>query len=226
MSGPARLYGRLQHLEPGPAVPVARGQCLLDLRGGVVGRAYGASAARRHLLGQCAEGLVDGRVVVVPVKLVYVDAVGLEVVEALIEGGGDVLGAASGADLRAQGDLVPAAARGHPAADDLLRREHLAGRLALIVRAVEALARLIGLAAAVQVARVEEGHAPFDGVVHHPPGGLLVHLTAPVAPAKPDGANGDAGRSYGQVLHRYSPAVVSRLRIIETSFPVHPWTGE
>ena len=194
---PRQAVWELQHLEPGPAVPVARGQRLLDLLRRMVGRPDRPRSAGRHLVGKGADGLVDGRVVVVPVQLVYVDAVGLEVVEAAGQGARDVLRAAAGAYLGAERDLVPAAARRHPAPDDLLRREHLQGGLALVVGAVEPLARLEGLAAAVQVARVEECHAPLDGVVHHPPGGLLVHLPAPVAAAQPNCAHSDSGRSYG-----------------------------
>ena len=102
-------------------MPIARGQRLLDLRGGVVGGPDRPRAAGRHLVGKGAERLVDGRVVVVPVQLEYVDAVCLEVVEAAGERPRDILRAAPGPDLGAERDLVSASARRHPTPDDLLR---------------------------------------------------------------------------------------------------------
>ena len=203
-SGRARLYGGLDDVEAAEAVRCARFEGLGKLLAGEVATPDGARPSGGDLLGHGGKGLGDGGVVGI-VELVHVDAVDAESFEACGEGHPDVLRIVAGADLGAEGDLVAAAAGAQPASDDPLGRAHFEAGLANVVGAVEGLTPGVGLAAAVDLAGIEEGDAVLDGVVHDAPRGVLVDLAAPVAGAESKGGDGNVGASELAGFHATSP---------------------
>ena len=143
---------------------------LLDEGGIEVRRADGPHLALLDELVQRAERLLERRHTIGVVVLVEVDPVGLQPAQRVLDRAADVLAAprrrlavlGAVAELRRQDDLVAAA--GQRAPDDLLA----------------------AATAAVDLRRVEEGHARVERSVDHGPRGGLVDPAAEVVAAEAD----------------------------------------
>ena len=158
-----------------------------------------------RLLVEGVQTLLDGNLGIGGMDLVGVDRIGPEPLQARRQGLADIFGTGAGADLGAEGDLVAAAPRLHPAADDVLRGVHLHGDLAPVFDPVLLDPVLLGVAPAVGFGRVQEGDALLNGVVQHLPRGLLVNLPPESGATQSDRTHHESRLAQRSQLHADSP---------------------
>src|SRR5262245_28513809 len=176
---------RLHHLPP-----AERHRAGLDERAG--GHAEVADLALPHEVGQCAQGLLEGRVLVVAMDLIQIDPVGAESPKALVD---------LQEDVAARRATIEDPTR--PGHEDL-RRDHR-----LLAPALERLADdLFRLPHPIAVRRVDEGDALVERAADDADAVVVVGIAPPTERhrAETDARDLETAVSESKVLHGRYPA--------------------